>query len=189
MIERLPHESRLQYLIRVAVSALRANAAEADIAYDGTLCDGTCLAEELENEAETVFSPPPCPGEDPWPRPWRNTHAEDGTFGSIVAANGEPVAQIMPLAVQFEPDIVKRNNWRNIMARKVAAAMNELDARDFTRRQFGVEEVYCPKCRQKLKTRRVEAGIIVECKPCDAGACGSDLFVAVGNLGKHLARR
>ncbi len=62
---------------------------------------------------------------EPWPFPWHVP--TDGTFGTIMAANGEPVAMIHPLAVVFDSDIVRRNEWRNHVARRVCDAMNTAD--------------------------------------------------------------
>ena len=69
---------------------------------------------------------PPKP--DHWPLPWHNDHEQTGCFGNIVAANGEMVAQVQILAPAFEPDIVKRNEWRNFVAREICAIINEASA-------------------------------------------------------------
>ncbi len=60
---------------------------------------------------------------DPWPLPWRN-ETEIGCFGSIIAANGEAVAQVQPLAPSFEDNIRKRNEWRNVQAKRICDAVN-----------------------------------------------------------------
>ncbi len=53
MIEVEPGESRPRYLMRVAVEFIRRNSLEEyTVRYDGTECDGSCLAGELENEVE-----------------------------------------------------------------------------------------------------------------------------------------
>ena len=47
-----PNESRKDYLLRVTVAFLRENweAAECATDYDGTTCDGSCLADDIEAE-------------------------------------------------------------------------------------------------------------------------------------------
>lgn len=58
MIIQKPNESRKEYLLRVTVSFLRENweAAECTTDYDGTTCDGNCLADDIEAElSESEF--------------------------------------------------------------------------------------------------------------------------------------
>lgn len=54
MITRYPTESRLAYLVRVAVAHIREHAADCTTDYDETECDGSCLADELATEAESM---------------------------------------------------------------------------------------------------------------------------------------
>ena len=53
MIIRDKDESRLLYLLRVAVAYIEAHPEET-IDYDDTTCDGYCLAEELKIEIEEL---------------------------------------------------------------------------------------------------------------------------------------
>ena len=52
MIERKNTESRIEYLSRVLYAFMQENsiAAECTIDYDGTNCDGGCLAEDFLDE-------------------------------------------------------------------------------------------------------------------------------------------
>lgn len=54
MITQRPDEPRAAYLMRVAAHHIREHAAECETMYDGTNCDGHCLAGELETEAEEL---------------------------------------------------------------------------------------------------------------------------------------
>lgn len=54
MIELLPGEPRASYLMRVAAAHILAHAPTGITEYDGTDCDGGCLAEELLAEAEEL---------------------------------------------------------------------------------------------------------------------------------------
>lgn len=57
IIEQKENETRLNYLVRVAIELLRENAYKMDtIVYDGYECDSLCLAEDLEIELN--FSKP-----------------------------------------------------------------------------------------------------------------------------------
>ena len=58
-----------------------------------------------------------------WPLPWFN-ETDLGCFGNILSANNEPVAQVQPLSPALEPDIVKRNKWRNHVAARISATIN-----------------------------------------------------------------
>lgn len=59
-----------------------------------------------------------------WPLPWhRNTST--GCFGSIEAANDEPVVLVQPLAPKFERDPQARNQFRNDMADYIVRCVNE----------------------------------------------------------------
>lgn len=57
------------------------------------------------------------------PTPWSRL-ASLGTFGDIVDANGEPVAQVQPLSPTIERDIVKRNQHRNDLAEHIVLCVN-----------------------------------------------------------------
>lgn len=52
MINQMDGESRASYLMRVAAVFIRQHASDYTIDYDETTCDGYCLADELEIEAE-----------------------------------------------------------------------------------------------------------------------------------------
>ena len=54
MTTRKQKEARKDYLLRVAVALIRENweAAECTTEYDGTTCDGNCLADDIEAELE-----------------------------------------------------------------------------------------------------------------------------------------
>lgn len=49
------HETRLQYLLRVAISHIREHAADKETEYDESSCDGSCLADELQNEYDDLI--------------------------------------------------------------------------------------------------------------------------------------
>jgi hypothetical protein len=54
MTTQKPNESRKDYLLRVTLAFLRDNweAAECTTDYDGTTCDGACLADDIESAIE-----------------------------------------------------------------------------------------------------------------------------------------
>lgn len=207
MINRKENESRLAYLLRVAIRHISDHASDCLTEYDGTDCDGSCLADELQQElddlvesearqhriagalglSKTMPADPmlaPLDG-DHWPLPWRNP-AEGGTFGTILAANGEPVAQIQPLAVGFEPDIRKRNEWRNLQARRICEVVNATAAADFMAEHMPppeVEEIpleLCPKCHGRLDSEKqhMTREQRVECRRCNIHAIGETVELA-----------
>lgn len=53
MITQDPNESRLEYLLRVAVKFAQDNGSST-IGYDENRCDGYCLADDLTNELEDL---------------------------------------------------------------------------------------------------------------------------------------
>ena len=56
MIKRCIHETRLAYLLRVAIHHIREHAAEDVTEYDEAECDGSCLADELQHELDMLPS-------------------------------------------------------------------------------------------------------------------------------------
>lgn len=54
MITRKENESRLAYLVRVAIHHIRDHASDCLTDYDETDCDGSCLADELERQLEEL---------------------------------------------------------------------------------------------------------------------------------------
>lgn len=56
MINQRPDETRSEYLLRVVEAFIRQNplVEEAEVDYDGTTCDGNCLAEDCRNEWEEL---------------------------------------------------------------------------------------------------------------------------------------
>lgn len=53
MIVKRPNEPRAAYLMRVAVEFIKTNNLDGYVIdYDGTTCDGACLADELATAAE-----------------------------------------------------------------------------------------------------------------------------------------
>lgn len=54
MMRRCLHESRLQYLLRVTIVALREQAPDAVLRYDEAECDGLCLADDLRTELDSL---------------------------------------------------------------------------------------------------------------------------------------
>ena len=52
MIKPKPNEPRIEYLARVLFAFMQENgiAAECTIDYDGTTCDGACLADDFVSE-------------------------------------------------------------------------------------------------------------------------------------------
>lgn len=65
MMRRCIHETRLAYLLRVAISHIREHAADEITEYDEAECDGACLADELQHELDTL------PAAKPEPRAFR----------------------------------------------------------------------------------------------------------------------
>jgi len=59
--EQSEGESRLEYLLTVAVAYIYDNP-ESTIFYDDAECDGYCLAEELENELNSLTAKKPTTG-------------------------------------------------------------------------------------------------------------------------------
>jgi len=57
MITRQPNETRLAYLLRVAIAHINEHAFDCITEYDGTECDGSCLADELQSELEMLTAP------------------------------------------------------------------------------------------------------------------------------------
>ena len=58
MMKQCLQETRLAYLLRVAIAHIREHAPEEITEYDGTECDGACLASELQNELDALPGPP-----------------------------------------------------------------------------------------------------------------------------------
>lgn len=56
-ITQFPNESRPAYLMRVAAAYILAHNSEGLIEYDGAVCDGNCLAEELTISAQEISLP------------------------------------------------------------------------------------------------------------------------------------
>jgi hypothetical protein len=54
MIEREPNESRESYVMRVAAAYLREYSDGETIEYDGTDCDGLCIADDLDAARELM---------------------------------------------------------------------------------------------------------------------------------------
>lgn len=54
MMKRRIHETRLAYLMRVAIRHIRDHAADDVTKYDETECDGSCLADELQHELDNL---------------------------------------------------------------------------------------------------------------------------------------
>ena len=51
MIEQLENEERIAYLVRVLHEFMKSTiAGEQTIGYDGAICDGHCLAQDLADE-------------------------------------------------------------------------------------------------------------------------------------------
>lgn len=202
MMKQCLQETRLAYLLRVAISHLREHAAEGITEYDGADCDGSCLADDLQTELDSLPNADAsiAGNEGYWPKPWVH-ELEAGCFGSIIDANGEAVAQVQALSPRLEPDIVKRNNWRNTIARRIVDAINaepaapagscKAERSDIVNRfPGGVPEngLACPKCERTLEQREAGGKIIVECRRCHAGAIGDTLAAARVNLSRHLAK-
>ena len=51
MIVRGKHETREQYMLRVAACYIREYCEDGEIDYDGTTCDGSCVAQDCEDAA------------------------------------------------------------------------------------------------------------------------------------------
>lgn len=64
MMKQCIHETRLAYLLRVAISHIREHAADCVTEYDETDCDGSCLADELQNELDMLEASPEPPRPD-----------------------------------------------------------------------------------------------------------------------------
>lgn len=58
MMIQTENETRLEYLARVLVEFMEMNADHHSIEYDGTTCDGHCLAEDIQNEVSCQIEPP-----------------------------------------------------------------------------------------------------------------------------------
>lgn len=54
MIKELQGESRLMYLVRVAIKYIE-KYPDGTVDYDGTTCDGFCLLSELQDEWEDIM--------------------------------------------------------------------------------------------------------------------------------------
>lgn len=54
MREMLPNEDRHSYLLKVAAVHIKTHALYNETHYDDADCDGHCLAEELEQEAQRL---------------------------------------------------------------------------------------------------------------------------------------
>lgn len=54
MLKIKPDETRLAYLLRVAIRHILEHAADATTHYDEAECDGACLADELQREYEEL---------------------------------------------------------------------------------------------------------------------------------------
>lgn len=61
MMKQCLHESRLAYLLRVAIAHIRDHAAEDETEYDDTSCDGHCLATDLQAELDCLPAQPEPP--------------------------------------------------------------------------------------------------------------------------------
>jgi hypothetical protein len=138
--------------------------------------------------------------------PWYN-EVESGCFGNIMAANGEPVAQVQPLSPAIEKDIVRRNEWRNVIARKICQAMNGAatpppDEKIFvasSAAEFMAEHMpddplpeLCPTCSRELRFRpssHPHKRIEVVCQSCGDHAIGEDRGFAVQNLRRFIASK
>jgi hypothetical protein len=56
MIRSKPKETRLAYLLRVAIRHIKVHAADQVSYYDEAECDGSCLADELRNEYDDLMA-------------------------------------------------------------------------------------------------------------------------------------
>lgn len=48
MLVRLETETRAEYMLRVAAAYIRENWTDGEVLYDGTTCDGYCVADDCE---------------------------------------------------------------------------------------------------------------------------------------------
>lgn len=56
---------------------------------------------------------------------WKRDNSR-GTFGDIMTECGEPIAQVQPLLPELETSAIKRNEWRNTVAERIATEHNAL---------------------------------------------------------------
>jgi hypothetical protein len=54
MIEQGKTESRAEYVMRVAAAYIRQHCPDMTIEYDGTSCDGYCIADDLDSARESI---------------------------------------------------------------------------------------------------------------------------------------
>lgn len=177
MMKQRIHETRLAYLLRVAISHIREHAADCVTEYDGTDCDGSCLADELQNELEML----PGPGIKTEYRPLRigeKTSVEMGDEVRMQDGSWRPTV--------FNAEIKKDfPQYRRPMKSPAAEFMAEHMPDD------PLPEL-CPICRRELRFRRSthqSLRVEVDCQNCGVHAIGEDRGFAVQNFRRFIASK
>lgn len=174
MIEQRHTETRLAYLLRVAIHHIREHAADCVTEYDGTDCDGSCLAEELQNELDML----PGPGIKTEFRPLRigeTTSVEMGDEVRMMDGSWKPTA--------FNAEIVKDfPQYRRPMKSPAA---------EFMARHMPDDPLpeLCPTCSGEIRFRpshHPRKPIEADCPRCQDHAIGEDRGWAMQNLRRFI---